>query len=490
MEELGEKDGKTSKAKLSLKESGKKEASDENPYKCRKVDPRVKEYQKKLSKDTQPPAVKPFQGEEALIGQQAHQSEKKESVQSGKNKAQEVSKRGESNGRKQRKSKKNENSEESIDIAVEEHDSPAIKIENKWKPIETSNEKKRLKDLKINTEGSEISPGGKAQKSGRPNFLMNESRDEPMSRDGSPRSKQSKSRSTSRERPQIIQVIREVSLENMKVEFADSNKHSSGMRQKPNGEKGIDFPLKARNSAEGSLSQVQTPKQLNESPKYSKQAVIKNINEMSAEIEEVSPGLRSIEFKKGVDNEPILQSKQEDGKYKIVFSNGYYIGELAENKRFGRGKYVWNNGNTYDGSWKDDLKHGLGEFTWSNGDKYFGMYQNDYRHGKGTKTYSFGDLYDGEWVGGKKEGKGMYLWKVGDKYQGEFKRNQKCGKGTKEWKNGCVYAGDWKNDKMDGRGEFRWPEGDVYIGEYSKGFRTGNGSKRWTSGTTYTVFVN
>lgn len=495
LEEAADNDGKGSKAKLSLKESGKKEASDENPYRCRKVDPRVKEYQKKLSKDTQtqPPAVRPFQGEEGLASNHIHQSEKKQAQDhTGKTKAQHKSNRSDSKGRKGKNSKRDENSEESIDIAVEEQDSPPIKNEKKGKSKESSTEKKRLKDLRITTEGSEVNAGGvqKNPYTRNSNFLMNESRDEPMSRETSPKSKNSKSRSQSRERPQIIQVIKEVSLENMKVEFADSNKPIQSIRMKAPADKGIDFPLKARNSMEGSQSQPQTPKQPNESPKYSKQAVIKNINEMSAEIEDVSPRLRSIEFKKSMDSDLILHSKQEDGKYKIVFSNGYYVGDLIENKRTGRGKYVWNNGNCYEGCWKDDLKHGLGEFTWSNGDKYFGMYQNDYRHGKGTKTYSFGDMYDGDWVGGKKEGKGMYLWKVGDKYEGEFKRNQKSGKGIKEWKNGCRYVGDWKHDKMDGKGEFSWPEGDVYVGDYCKGFRTGHGTKRWSSGTTYTVLVN
>lgn len=43
-----------------------------------------------------------------------------------------------------------------------------------------------------------------------------------------------------------------------------------------------------------------------------------------------------------------------------------------ENKRNGRGKYTWSNGDTYDGEWKNNQPNGEGILILTNGTKYKG----------------------------------------------------------------------------------------------------------------------
>ena len=83
-----------------------------------------------------------------------------------------------------------------------------------------------------------------------------------------------------------------------------------------------------------------------------------------------------------------------NGYHKIVFENGIYEGYMQDNKRHGRGKYTWNDGNLYEGDWHDDMKHGKGRFEWENGDIYEGEYIEDRREGTGIKYYQNADTYE------------------------------------------------------------------------------------------------
>lgn len=95
------------------------------------------------------------------------------------------------------------------------------------------------------------------------------------------------------------------------------------------------------------------------------------------------------------DSKPLIMTEAlPDGFHKLEFENGTYMGYLKDNKRNGKGKYIWHDGNEYDGDWVDDLKHGEGVFTWNCGDVYEGHYTKDKREGHGTKTYSNGDSYE------------------------------------------------------------------------------------------------
>ena len=89
-----------------------------------------------------------------------------------------------------------------------------------------------------------------------------------------------------------------------------------------------------------------------------------------------------------------LKSSVADGWHSLEYENGYYEGDLKNNKRHGKGRYTWKDGNWYEGDWVDDLKEGTGKFCWTTGDNYEGEYRKDKRDGVGIKVYTNGDRYE------------------------------------------------------------------------------------------------
>ena len=98
-----------------------------------------------------------------------------------------------------------------------------------------------------------------------------------------------------------------------------------------------------------------------------------------------------------------------DGYAKMDFLNGeVYEGEFKENKKHGKGVYVWPSGNDrqqYAGEFKNGLYEGEGIMTYYDGTKYEGSFKEDKRTGHGKLTYSDGASYkgyfeNGEWEGG------------------------------------------------------------------------------------------
>lgn len=83
-----------------------------------------------------------------------------------------------------------------------------------------------------------------------------------------------------------------------------------------------------------------------------------------------------------------------DGWHSLEYENGTYEGYILNNKRNGKGKYTWKDGNYYEGDWVDDQKEGTGKFVWTTGDVYAGEYKGDKREGVGEKIYSNGDKYE------------------------------------------------------------------------------------------------
>jgi hypothetical protein len=54
----------------------------------------------------------------------------------------------------------------------------------------------------------------------------------------------------------------------------------------------------------------------------------------------------------------------------------YYLDTLEKD---GIGKYTWNNGNTYNGSWSEDAMNGEGEYIWI---KEKAKYEGSFKDGK------------------------------------------------------------------------------------------------------------
>ena len=64
------------------------------------------------------------------------------------------------------------------------------------------------------------------------------------------------------------------------------------------------------------------------------------------------------------------------------------MGDRDDKKlRCGLGTCKWEDGSSYEGSWKNNLRHGKGMFISREGHVYEGGWQTDYRHGHGIQRY-------------------------------------------------------------------------------------------------------
>ena len=146
------------------------------------------------------------------------------------------------------------------------------------------------------------------------------------------------------------------------------------------------------------------------------------------------------------ENKLLFNNNKSYGK--LNYSNGYYEGELINNKKHGKGISYYANGDKHDGDYKDDKKHGKGIYYYNVPpfivDKYDGDWKDDDKHGKGIYYYADGDKYDGDWKDGNMHGKGIYNYANGDKYDGDWKDGNMHGKGI-YYTNGKRFEQFWDN---------------------------------------------
>ncbi|MBN1670945.1 MAG: MerR family transcriptional regulator [Kiritimatiellae bacterium] len=144
----------------------------------------------------------------------------------------------------------------------------------------------------------------------------------------------------------------------------------------------------------------------------------------------VPPGVRAAITENINADEPYVGPRNKDGK------------------KDGKGRYMYPNGDVYDGDFSDGKKHGTGRYVFNNGDVYFGDYKDDVRTGKGTYVYASGDRYEGEFLEGKRNGRGVYTYPDGSRYVGEWKDGLKDGEGYFIDAQGKKYEGMWQQGQM------------------------------------------
>ena len=184
-----------------------------------------------------------------------------------------------------------------------------------------------------------------------------------------------------------------------------------------------------------------------------------------------------------------------------------YSGLFCEDLRHGTGVWKAPSGHVYEGMWSKGLKHGWGherapadlygqtwteyqgefklgqdrsgkgKFVYANGDVYNGLWQNQLRHGHGRFVRSDGYVYEGEFVADKKNGIGKEQTTRGDTYQGEFHKDLRHGKGTEISANGNQYIGEFFQGTRSGEGkEFDCKTGSRYDGEFINDVKHGYGA--------------
>ena len=93
--------------------------------------------------------------------------------------------------------------------------------------------------------------------------------------------------------------------------------------------------------------------------------------------------------------------------------------------------------------------------------------QGNCHNGNGKFVFENGDTYQGSWKEGKPSGNGRYDFADGAYYRGDMKEGKFTGDGTYIWKDMSKYEGNWKDGKREGFGKFTWVNGDNYYGHWS-----------------------
>lgn len=183
------------------------------------------------------------------------------------------------------------------------------------------------------------------------------------------------------------------------------------------------------------------------------------------------------EYKETKDRLQIL-----DGQGEFVSSAFRYKGEFKDNKKQGKGTYVWANGDRYEGDFVDDEPSGRGKFTFNSGDRYEGEYAKRAFNGKGVFVAANGDKIDGIFVNNKASGQAVYVFTNGDKYEGEMVDGKMSGKGKFIAKGGDRWEATFVNDQAHGKGVYYFSNGDRYEGDFTNGAMTGKGTYFYSTG--------
>eukprot|EP01040_Poterioochromonas_malhamensis_P010222 gene10222-11119_t len=175
------------------------------------------------------------------------------------------------------------------------------------------------------------------------------------------------------------------------------------------------------------------------------------------------------EVTKQSDREKIEELFQALQSYIKPTESGY-IGEVNENgKPHGRGRFLYANGDIYDGEWNDGERHGKGRQRFVSGDLYEGDWTDGIMQGKGKYSYVTGDVYEGDWREAMMHGIGTFRGAEGDVYEGEYDESRRHGKGKDILANGTIYEGVYYDDERHGKGKITHTNGIMMYRIYERG---------------------
>ena len=123
-----------------------------------------------------------------------------------------------------------------------------------------------------------------------------------------------------------------------------------------------------------------------------------------------------------------------------------------------------------------DCENGIGRFVYSNGDSYEGKIKNSKANGKGTAFHSNGNILEGFWEDDYLIDGTLY-YANGDQFTGSFKKTREFNfiYGEYIWNHGQIYTGNWKGLLRHGLGVEYYKDGSIYLGEHHNDQRDGPG---------------
>ena len=98
--------------------------------------------------------------------------------------------------------------------------------------------------------------------------------------------------------------------------------------------------------------------------------------------------------------------------------------------------------------------------------EYFGDTDFGLLSGEGKFNFDSGSVYSGSWKDNAMEGPGSLIVPSSGSYVGDFLDSEKNGHGIFTWDDGTIYDGEWKNDRMDGQGTYTSSTGVIYTGTF------------------------
>lgn len=180
---------------------------------------------------------------------------------------------------------------------------------------------------------------------------------------------------------------------------------------------------------------------------------------------------------------------------KFIDSKGIikYEGYISFNDNYGswsyrfqgEGKYIFPNGDIYEGNWKSNYMEGKGTMTLSNGDVIEAEWKDNAISGIASVKFANGDVYEGTLNKQKPSGKGKFIFVDGSSYEGKLKDGLAEGQGKKIFANGDIYNGNWQENKRQGQGTMIYANGDRYIGNWQDDKRVGEGKLKYSDGRIY-----
>merc|ERR1712039_875017 len=115
----------------------------------------------------------------------------------------------------------------------------------------------------------------------------------------------------------------------------------------------------------------------------------------------------------------------------------------------------------YEGQFTKSQKEGYGRYRWEGGCEYLGTWANNVIGGYGMCIATDGRLFMGMWRQSAMHGIGKYIWPDGKEYSGQYWFDKKDGFGILKEANGEVLTGFWTQgapeqcitDKSKGRSD-------------------------------------